>query len=446
MASAAKHSAPSTPGTTLRRMTTVTAAGATAVGAFAAGAAPAHAQYDEGVWDRVADCESTGRWDVNTGNGYSGGLQFYQPTWTGYGGAAYAVFAHQASKAQQIAIARRVLHAQGPGAWPVCSVRAGLNRTNGGADPSAQPVGGSVSTPAPAPSTGATATRYVSATDSANIRSGPGTGYSVVGQAARGTKVTGTLVGGWLQLGTGKFLGPGVLSTSPVGGGTATPSPAPSTSVTRYVSARDSANVRSGPGMGYAVVGQAARGDKVTGTFVNGWLQIGSGRFLGPTVLSTSPLRGGATATPDPSPTPDPATGSVTRYVSASSSAYVRSGPGGGYAVVGSVARGTTVRGTWVNGWLKVGDGRFIGPSVLSGTQVGGTAAVPPSSTPTVGSATRYVSAASSAYVRSGPGAGYRVVGTESRGTKVTGTLVNGWLKLGEGRYIGTSVLSTRPI
>ncbi len=442
MASAAKHSAPSTPGTTLRRMTTVTAAGATAVGAFAAGAVPAHAQYDEGVWDRVADCESSGRWDINTGNGYYGGLQFYQPTWTGYGGGAYAVFAHQASKAQQIAIARRVLHTQGPGAWPVCSVRAGLNRTNGGADPSAQPVGGGVTTPAPAPSTGATVTRYVSATDSANIRSGPGTGYSVVGQAARGTKVTGALVGGWLQLRTGQFLGPGVLSTSPVGGGSTTPAPAPSTSVTRYVSASDSANVRSGPGMGYAVVGQAARGEKVTGTFVNGWLQTGSGRFIGPTVLSTSPVGGGSTATPSPAPS----TGSVTRYVSASTSAYVRSGPGGGYAVVGSVARGTTVTGSWVNGWLKVGEGRFIGPAVLSSTPIGGTAAAPPSSTPTAGGVTRYVSAASAAYVRSGPGSGYRVVGTERRGTAVTGTLVSGWLKLGEGRYIGTSVLSTTPV
>ncbi|WP_269813334.1 transglycosylase family protein [Ornithinimicrobium sediminis] len=439
MVSDASPRASHTSGTTaLRRMTTVTAAGATAVGAFTMAAPAAQAQYDETVWDGVADCESSGRWDINTGNGYYGGLQFYQPTWRGYGGQTFAAFAHQATKAQQIAIARRVLHGQGPGAWPVCSVRAGLTRTNGGADPNAQPVTNPV---APGTASGVTVTRYVSATDSANIRSGPGTGYSVIGQAARGTQVTGTLVGGgWLQIGTGKFLGPGVLSTTPVTGGSApAPAPAPGT-VTRYVSASDSANVRSGPGMGYAVVGQAERGAEVTGTLVaGGWLQMASGRFLGPTVISTTPVTGGS-STPAP-----PASGEVTRYVSASTAAYVRSGPGSGYGVVGTVARGTTVTGTWVNGWLKIGDGRYIGPSVLSSTPIGGSTA-PSTPPPSSGEVTRYVSASSAAYVRSGPGTGYRVVGTETRGTAVTGTWVNGWLKIGDGRYIGSSVLSSTPV
>ena len=30
----------------------------------------------DGVWDRLAQCESSGRWDIDTGNGYHGGLQF----------------------------------------------------------------------------------------------------------------------------------------------------------------------------------------------------------------------------------------------------------------------------------------------------------------------------------------------------------------------------------
>ena len=85
------------------------------------------------VWDRVAQCESGGNWHINTGNGYYGGLQFASSTWRGYGGTAYASRADLASKSQQIAIAQRVLASQGPGAWPVCSVRAGLTRANGGA-------------------------------------------------------------------------------------------------------------------------------------------------------------------------------------------------------------------------------------------------------------------------------------------------------------------------
>ena len=95
------------------------------------------------VWDRVARCESSGNWSINTGNGYYGGLQFSASTWRAYGGATYAPYAHQATKAQQIAIARRTLNSQGPGAWPVCSKRAGLTKTNGGADANAQPTGAS---------------------------------------------------------------------------------------------------------------------------------------------------------------------------------------------------------------------------------------------------------------------------------------------------------------
>ncbi|WP_106849796.1 resuscitation-promoting factor [Blastococcus sp. Marseille-P5729] len=71
-------------------------------------------------WDAVAQCESTGNWSINTGNGYYGGLQFSASTWKAYGGHAYAPNAHLATKAQQIAIAEKVLAGQGRGAWPHC--------------------------------------------------------------------------------------------------------------------------------------------------------------------------------------------------------------------------------------------------------------------------------------------------------------------------------------
>ncbi|MER5945848.1 transglycosylase family protein [Streptomyces sp. NPDC001904] len=87
-------------------------------------AGSAHAA-DSGVWDRIARCESGGNWHINTGNGYYGGLQFSAGTWRAYGGGAYASTADGASKPQQIAVAARVQRAQGWGAWPTCSVRAG---------------------------------------------------------------------------------------------------------------------------------------------------------------------------------------------------------------------------------------------------------------------------------------------------------------------------------
>ncbi len=83
------------------------------------------------TWDKVAQCESGGNWSINTGNGFYGGLQFTSSTWAAFGGTAYAPQANQATKDQQIAVAEKVLASQGPGAWPVCSIQAGL--TKGGA-------------------------------------------------------------------------------------------------------------------------------------------------------------------------------------------------------------------------------------------------------------------------------------------------------------------------
>jgi cell wall-associated NlpC family hydrolase/biotin carboxyl carrier protein len=80
------------------------------------------------TWDHVAKCESTDNWDINTGNGYYGGLQFTQQTWTAFGGTKYAVRADLATKREQINIAEKVLRSQGPGAWPVCGPKAGLAR------------------------------------------------------------------------------------------------------------------------------------------------------------------------------------------------------------------------------------------------------------------------------------------------------------------------------
>src|SRR5690606_486711 len=85
----------------------------------------ASAAPDE-AWDRLAECESTGRWDINTGNGYYGGLQFAQQTWVGHGGEQFAPRADLATREQQMAVAERVLASQGWRAWPVCSREAGV--------------------------------------------------------------------------------------------------------------------------------------------------------------------------------------------------------------------------------------------------------------------------------------------------------------------------------
>jgi hypothetical protein len=80
----------------------------------------------DSVWDDLAQCEAGGNWATNTGNGYSGGLQFAHSTWRSFGGGEFASMAYQASREQQIVVAERVLASQGWGAWPACTRKLGL--------------------------------------------------------------------------------------------------------------------------------------------------------------------------------------------------------------------------------------------------------------------------------------------------------------------------------
>ncbi|MFH8403648.1 transglycosylase family protein [Streptomyces sp. NPDC018019] len=85
-------------------------------------------------WDAVAQCESGGNWSINTGNGYYGGLQFTNSSWAAAGGTKYAPRADKATKAQQIAVAERLLAIQGPGAWTCAGGHLGKGNANAQAD------------------------------------------------------------------------------------------------------------------------------------------------------------------------------------------------------------------------------------------------------------------------------------------------------------------------
>ncbi|MEV0414574.1 transglycosylase family protein [Streptomyces sp. NPDC050448] len=83
---------------------------------------------DTSTWDKVAECESGGSWSANFGSGSYGGLSFTQEQWNASGGLAFAERPDLASRSQQIAVAERVLGAQGPSAWGQCSESAGLTQ------------------------------------------------------------------------------------------------------------------------------------------------------------------------------------------------------------------------------------------------------------------------------------------------------------------------------
>ncbi|MET9916707.1 transglycosylase family protein [Streptomyces sp. NPDC006435] len=152
------------------------------------GASGAHAA-DATTWDRVAECESGGTWSADFGNGSYGGLQLSPETWKAYGGESYAERADLASRAQQIAVAQKVLEDQGPQAWPSCAVISGLatDGTLPGVDPGTAPsvdpgqdgksTGKPSKTPADeaGPSDGATGdTDGAGAVDGEDGSSGPG--------------------------------------------------------------------------------------------------------------------------------------------------------------------------------------------------------------------------------------------------------------------------------
>ncbi|MFF0779909.1 transglycosylase family protein [Streptomyces sp. NPDC003720] len=180
-----------------RASLTVTAGGAgLAIPLVAAGTADA---ADAATWNKVAACESSGNWHVNTGNGYYGGLQFTQSTWEAYGGARYAPRADLATRDQQIAVAEHVLDGQGPGAWPACSVRAGLHE--GGAAPGVH-TDGAASRPAKSgPARDTRDVRDVKPQTTPQSRAGRAEMYTVVrGDTLSGIADEQHVRGGWRQL------------------------------------------------------------------------------------------------------------------------------------------------------------------------------------------------------------------------------------------------------
>jgi resuscitation-promoting factor RpfA len=92
------------------------------------------ASADSVNWTAIANCESSGDWAADTGNGFYGGLQFTESTWLAYGGGQYAQYANEATESEQIAVAEQVLAGQGIGAWPVCGAYAGSSTTYSGSN------------------------------------------------------------------------------------------------------------------------------------------------------------------------------------------------------------------------------------------------------------------------------------------------------------------------
>jgi hypothetical protein len=100
-----------------RRVQAASAGGAVSYRAAAAGEPP------DADFDRLAQCEASGRWKLNTGNGYYGGLQFSAATWRAHGATGVA---SDHTREEQIDVGRRLWRQSGWRAWPSCSRQTGL--------------------------------------------------------------------------------------------------------------------------------------------------------------------------------------------------------------------------------------------------------------------------------------------------------------------------------
>jgi len=103
-----------TSGTTAGATTTIVDAAA-----YVAALSPERVQ----TWDSIAQCESSGDWSDDTGNGFYGGLQFTLESWQTVGGTGNPA---DASEDEQIMRAQMLEHLQGWKAWPECATQLGL--------------------------------------------------------------------------------------------------------------------------------------------------------------------------------------------------------------------------------------------------------------------------------------------------------------------------------
>lgn len=188
--------------------------------------------------------------------------------------------------------------------------------------------------------------------DVCNLRSGPGTGYRVVGRAVRGERLTvRSLRGGWVEVGGGGTWIAGWLVEIDI-------SPRAAVAVVE----RTAVNLRSGPGLDYAVVGRTDRGAVFPALALRGeWVKVRRPAGTAWVWLPLVSVREGAAGTGGGPPGPAGGPGS--------------DGPGAGgfpsgllvYALDGSA----TVRRTPVAGSEPVGVLRASGPARYLDTDAG---------------------------------------------------------------------------
>lgn len=275
-----------------------------------------------------------------------------------------------------------------------------------------------------APLSESSGTTTMVATAGVNVRSGPGTQYSIVGGLARGSSIQalGGSQNGWTPVsysGTKRWISSQYLTSKDQ----YTAAASSSTGGTSTASTTAALNARTGAGLNYRVVYVLPRGTSVTltGRSSGEWRQISyrsqnlwvSSRYL------TTSTSGGVSA------------GSASTAGTATTTANLnaRTGAGTSYRIITVLARGTTVTltGRTSGEWREItwsGRSLWVSSRYLSTSTGTGTTAPVSSTTPTsIG--TRYATV--SLNIRSASSGGY-VLTTVPAGTalQITGVTRDG--------------------
>ena len=253
------------------------------------------------------------------------------------------------------------------------------------------------------------------------IRSGPSTGYSVVGYLNKGAKVeileqktVGTMV--WGRIAKGWISMDYVKLDKTNNSGSTSGTTTPSTAITGTITGND-LRIRSGAGTNYQIVGYLNKGDKVTitekktvgsttwGKIAKGWISMAYVK------LDSQSSSGGTSSTPSTPSTSTALTGTVT-----GNDLRVRSGPGTSYAVKTYLNKGakvtiteqktvgSTTWGKTASGWVSMDYVKLDSQSSSGSSSTAQTKTV----------------TADCLLVRSGAGTSYKIVGYLYYGAKVT--------------------------
>ncbi len=290
----------------------------------------------------------------------------------------------------------------------------------------------------------ATADSVMQVTTALNVRSGPGTSYAILGVLYQGSSVTvrGAAANGWTPVtyqGKAAWVSSQYLSATAATVPNATPGGATGTATTL-----EAVNVRSGPGLSFAVLTVLPKGSSVslTGKTSTGFSEIGSGRWVSTAWITTAPAVAASGSRP---------LVTATTPMRATAALMIRTTSDASFTNLGDVPSGTVLDTTGVttNGVAQVlyqGQLRWVNAAYLVPVGTAGPAPVATGLPATVG--TRYALAALD--IRNTSADSYTAITEVPRGTalQITGVIENGRAQIvyaGAVRWVTAMYLSATP-